>query len=281
MVVKFVHYGKLKFRISRFKDGRSRLEIVQRGIRDIPEVMGLDQLLDLEELDLSKNKIREITGLENLTNLRVLNISYNEISDPLTFKKLKEDHLNLVDINLRGNPCYNPIEVIKAEFLKPIPTKTQILTCCSDMIAKTVSQSPIDPIFPERIGEVYKLAPDFFMQTLIDDIKIIVKKYYGNEGISLMESLISQFKIAKIKKSILELGTKFGRLQVIEIAEECSEENSLIISTIKEMITNQEIYAQYFSSSKVVAFNQQANIAEIDKLMDQYKEWEDKEIGKK
>jgi len=47
------------------------------------------------------------------------------------------------------------------------------------------------------------------------------------------------------------------------------------------MIKNKEIYAEYFTSSKSVAFNQQANIDEIDKLMEVYKEWEEKKVGKK
>jgi len=47
------------------------------------------------------------------------------------------------------------------------------------------------------------------------------------------------------------------------------------------MIENREIYAQYFSSTKSVAFNLQANIDEIDKLMDTYKDWEEEKVGKK
>lgn len=38
-------------------------------------------------------------------------------------------------------------------------------------------------------------------------------------------------------------------------------------------------YAEYFKSTKSIAFNQQANIDEIDKLMAAYKEW--KKVGKK
>jgi len=34
------------------------------------------------------------------------------------------------------------------------------------------------------------------------------------------------------------------------------------------MIEDNEIYAKYFESSKSVAFDQQANIEEIDKLME-------------
>ena len=47
------------------------------------------------------------------------------------------------------------------------------------------------------------------------------------------------------------------------------------------MIENKEIYTQYFSSKKSVAFDQAANIDEIDKLMAIYKEWEEKKVEKK
>jgi hypothetical protein len=89
-------------------------------------------------------------------------------------------------------------------------------------------------------------------------------------------------KMNIIKKTILDLGIKFGRLQIMEISEVCSiKEEQLIIDTIKEMIDNKEIYAQYFSSTKSVAFDQQANIDEIDKLMSTYKDWEEEKVGKK
>jgi len=47
------------------------------------------------------------------------------------------------------------------------------------------------------------------------------------------------------------------------------------------MINKKEIYAEYFKSTKSVVFDKQTNIAEIDALMDQYKKWEAKDIGKK
>ena len=79
----------------------------------------------------------------------------------------------------------------------------------------------------------------------------------------------------KVKKTILDLGTRFTRLQVAEIAEECKvKNNQLIVEIIKEMIYNKEIYAKYFESTKSIAFDQQTNIEEIDRLMDAYKEWE-------
>jgi len=99
--------------------------------------------------------------------------------------------------------------------------------------------------------------------------------------ITKINNVINQIRIAKIKSIIIKLGTQFGRLQVKEITEICGEEERLIISTIENMIENKEIYAQYFSSTKSVAFNLQANIEEIDRLMATYKEWEEKKVGKK
>ena len=86
---------------------------------------------------------------------------------------------------------------------------------------------------------------------------------------------------ALIRKTILELGTKYPRLQVKEIAETCKIDVNTIIGIIREMIKNNEIYAQYFKSTNSVAFNQQANIDEIYVLMEQYKKWEQEGIGKK
>lgn len=84
-----------------------------------------------------------------------------------------------------------------------------------------------------------------------------------------------------IKKTILDLGTKFDRLEVHDIAEKCDAAKGTIIEVIQEMIKNDEIYAEYFRSSNTVAFNQQANIEEIDNLMAIYKKWEEENVGKK
>ena len=81
---------------------------------------------------------------------------------------------------------------------------------------------------------------------------------------------------------VLELGIKFTRLEIREIGEKSSiDDEDIIIEVVKDMIKNKEIYAEYFSSSKAIAFDQQANIEEIDKLMAIYKKWEDKKVSKK
>jgi hypothetical protein len=88
-------------------------------------------------------------------------------------------------------------------------------------------------------------------------------------------------QISKIKKVIIDLGFQFARLEVMDIIEKCGEEEGLIISTIQNMIKNKEISAEYFKSSKAVAFSQQIDVDEIDKLMKSFDEWEKEGKGKK
>lgn len=105
-------------------------------------------------------------------------------------------------------------------------------------------------------------------------------KYDLYNIINWIDGKLKVCRVQVIKKTVLGLCTKFARLQIIEISEECGIDNQLIISTVREMIINQEIYAKYFDSSKSVAFDLQANLKEIDNLMATYKKWEDKEVGK-
>ena len=83
-----------------------------------------------------------------------------------------------------------------------------------------------------------------------------------------------------VKKTILKLSTMFDRLDIHEVSEKCGIDKNSIISVIKEMVNNKEIYAEYFKSSNSVAFNQRANIDEIDKLMEKFKQWEEENIKK-
>ena len=116
----------------------------------------------------------------------------------------------------------------------------------------------------------------------LNNIKKIAKKKSLDEILSWTEENLILCNKLIIKKTVLELGSKFPRLQIAEISEVCSVDDvQLIIDNVKDMIENKEIYAQYFSSTKSVAFDQQANIDEIDKLMSLYKGWEENQVGKK
>ena len=85
-----------------------------------------------------------------------------------------------------------------------------------------------------------------------------------------------------IKKKVLELGTNVDRLLISDIMKATNiDDEDLAIRVIKEMIEKKEIYAEYFSISKSIAFDLQANVEEIDKLMKMYEDWEERNIGKK
>ena len=86
----------------------------------------------------------------------------------------------------------------------------------------------------------------------------------------------SNIRIKLIKKTVIELGTQFANLELDEISEACNINQVTVLKTVKTMIENREIYAEYFNSSKSVAFNKQANIEEIDLLMNKYRDWEGK-----
>jgi len=122
-------------------------------------------------------------------------------------------------------------------------------------------------IFP-----VFRLFP-YFNYSIIIPLFTISSLYLIFYSYALYLILVMAIKsqneeeITLIKKTIGELGTQFTRLEVREISEDCQVDQDLIIKVIIEMISNNEIHAEYFKSSKTVAFNQEANIEEMDNLI--------------
>ncbi|MHA1334679.1 MAG: PCI domain-containing protein [Promethearchaeota archaeon] len=67
--------------------------------------------------------------------------------------------------------------------------------------------------------------------------------------------VIVLYFVAKIKETVLTLSRKFSRVRISEIQEKCKVANEeFIIDVIKQMISNKEINAEYFSSSKSILF---------------------------
>jgi len=111
----------------KIKRGVSSLNLSKKGITDIMEIEGLETLVDLKELNLSKNAITEIKGLETLISLEKLYLSSNQIEIIIgldTLKNLKFLDLSFNNIsgvesfkvslspNLMGNPIINIIREI-------------------------------------------------------------------------------------------------------------------------------------------------------------------------
>ncbi len=137
----------------------------------------------------------------------------------------------------------------------------------------------------KRFSSVESLIQKMKFSDAIRDLNDIKKKAEKNHLGEILKWVKRNLTLCNkhiIKKAVLDLGLKFARLQIAEISEVCDVDDvQLIEEIVKDMIDNKEIYAQYFSSTKSVAFDQQANIDEIDNLMSTYKDWEDKKIGKK
>jgi hypothetical protein len=103
----------------------------------------------------------------------------------------------------------------------------------------------------------------------------------GYNLIHLLRMIISNKREESIvRKAVLNLGSKVVRLKIKEIAEFTKVDTSTVLKTIRIMINNEQIYAEYFKSSKTVAINQLANLENIDKLMDLYHDWEKIKIKK-
>ena len=149
-----------------------------------------------------------------------------------------------------------------------------------------INQTYLDMLKP-NIDRAHQLRNEFKYEGAIKNYNEAMQialnltdKNLKSKKVRDIRRYINEVKVAIIKSTILDLGTKFGRLEVREIAEECGEDEELIVKTVKEMIEGNEIYARYFDSSRAVAFNLQANIDAIDNLMEKYKQWEKEEKDK-
>ncbi|MFW9936797.1 MAG: hypothetical protein ACFFD5_04065 [Candidatus Thorarchaeota archaeon] len=121
----------------------------------------------------------------------------------------------------------------------------------------------------------YTIAYGYYIQFIIWILFCVV-----NIILFLGKVIVKGVNFRIIKTTILDLGTQYANLEVREISEACKADKVTIIDTIQNMIENNEIYAEYFKSSKTVAFNKQANIKEIDNLMAMYQVWEEGQEGK-
>ena len=100
--------------------------------------------------------------------------------------------------------------------------------------------------------------------------------------INLRKSLYMTEKSSlTLKKIILDLGTKYTRLNILDIAEKCKSSRKSIKILISDMIANKEIFAKYYEDTKLVEFDQDINIEELDNLMNIYEKWEKERLEKK
>lgn len=116
---------------------------------------------------------------------------------------------------------------------------------------------------------------------LVNSLPVIISIFIVNIIMILLPNIrINAEEEAIVKRKIIEFGGKIARLKVKDISEKSNIDTSTVFKILREMIKNQEIYAEYFKSSKTVAFNQIANIENIDSLMRLYEDWEHQKLKK-
>lgn len=109
----FVEY-RGKIHSAKKKRGTIILDLSEKKISYIPEVMGLKDLVELQEFNLRNNKILKIDGLDHLVNLKILNLSHNQIRDIEGLEYL----VNLQELDLSFNKIYRLKGLEKLKNLK-------------------------------------------------------------------------------------------------------------------------------------------------------------------
>ncbi|MCK4380827.1 MAG: toll/interleukin-1 receptor domain-containing protein, partial [Candidatus Lokiarchaeota archaeon] len=141
-------------------------------------------------------------------------------------------------------------------------------------------KTKIETKLKERLSFVDHLIRENQIKDAIKNLNEIqdLSKTYGlieilnecEEQLTYCNKLYSEI-IDKIRKNVLDISTKFARLQIIDISEKTEiPDEDLIISVIQEMIQNNEIFGEYFSSSQAIAFDQQKNLEKQGKLVSVY-----------
>jgi len=105
---------------------------------------------------------------------------------------------------------------------------------------------------------------------IIVNIYLLFSIYYHNEKDKRV-----------IKKMLLDLGTQYSRLEIVDIAEKSSMNREKVERIVIEMLNKKEIYGEYLASKKLIKLNVDLNIEEIDNLLEIYKKWENQVFFKK
>lgn len=126
----------------------------------------------------------------------------------------------------------------------------------------------------------YEYNGTFFLSLYIYTWMIIVLSIANILIYSSIKNITDKEKTI-LKKTILNLGTRFIELEIRDISEKSYLNIKKVKDLVKEMIENNEIYATYNEYTKLVQFDQDANLEEIDKLMQIYESWEKDLIEKK
>jgi hypothetical protein len=312
--LKLKSYNHARHELKQFQDKCNKKNLGSDFKHQTEEINKIKEKMDLFYSDLIKERIetaRNLTEQKKFDDsIRIIKPLFNIASNIYDFKP----HNELKD-SIRVNSDLIYSAMIKAEIetihelniMKNFDDSVRIIKYISP-----ITKNLFDYKLRNEIKELIKKNSDIIYSAMIkteietslelsnlkqfdESIKklentVNIAKYIYDfklqkEPIEEINLLINKIRIAKIKKTILDLGMRFPRLQASDIAEECGEDEGVIVSTIKEMIVNDEIYAKYFENSRSVAFDQRRMEGEIEKFTErldkQFEEWGKKEQSKK
>ncbi len=119
----------------------------------------------------------------------------------------------------------------------------------------------------KRFSEIETLIQDKKFNDAIEELQfleILSKTYKLEEFVERIREDLNSckniFLDPLVKREMIELSKKYHRLHLIEIAEKIGiKDEKLIVPIVQEMIKNKELFADYFASTKSVAFDVSAN----------------------
>ncbi len=251
----------------------------------------MDELIRERHISRAKKELHEIIKEARLQNVKkVVNLASEKLTKCEEIEKviLEEgfkDRLVKIDALIREKRFKNAIKELNTIIEDAIPHRLsavvneakQKLNACQELEKKKTILEENFPTVEELIQ-----AKDFSRAIAeLEGIRSPARQYNFKEILAWTDEKMRLCSYLLVKTTVLELGSKFSRIQTVEITEKTGiKDETLIIGVIQSMIKNQEIDAEYFSSTRSIVFNQLTNIDEIDALMSAYKEWEDKGEGK-
>ncbi|MFX1500449.1 MAG: hypothetical protein ACFFDH_05725 [Promethearchaeota archaeon] len=226
---------------------KSVIKVVPKSLRSIIKEK-LDETLELQIKQLLEKVDKLKYNEEDIKAIEILNLAQNfakKIVDKSIEEKINQKIINILD------QVY--VEIIEAKIEEALTLRE--IKNFDESINK----------FNDIFSEVEKLSDE-----------ILKEKYQ-----LMLKDYIDTTRMIKTKNKIFNLSQNYTRLEVSNIIEKAGEGEGLILSALQDMIMNREISAEYFKSSKEVAFHKQINIEEIDKLMKSFEDWEKEGKSKK
>ncbi len=267
------------------------------------------QNISILESDLNNNKVRGIFLLMSHNNNISGNfIGYNQLG---LFLKQSSNNSIIENIFMENNEAYDLEDSQNNSFKNnEIIPKFNVLLLTIIIIVIIVGVSAVSiltiwkrVIIPKKRGEVKvdgktKIKVEENLHDRLSFIDYLIREKNVKEALKNLEEIkdlcnvYGLFEMINdcdekiehcnylyleminiIKRIVINLATKFARLEITDISEKTGiNDEDFIIEVIEDMIQNNEVYAEYFS--KRINFDQQSNIEQIENLIKTYGEWE-------